>query len=81
MSNKIANFFRMMLFSILNFKDMLDIIEIANIVKKDQLNYFLSFFSTLDCTKAKQIYDLQGELRTNQEIKRVLFDFFNIEGK
>lgn len=70
-----------MLFSVLNFKDMLDIIEVINIEKKDQLNQFLSFFSTLECSRAGELYSLEAELQANRRILRFWLDALGLDGE
>lgn len=70
----------MMLFSLLNFKDMLDVIEVVNVEKKHQLARFTDFFSSVDCTKAQAIYALEGQLDSNRRTTRFLLQALGMAG-
>jgi hypothetical protein len=71
----------MMIFSILNFKDMLDIIDIISIEKGPQITKIMSFFSTISCDKATPLFPLEGEYLKNQSIRKSIKEFLNMEGK
>ena len=70
----------MIIFSILNFKDMLDIIDVVNISKGKNFDRIRSFFSTIDCTKTSELYSLQEQYQQNINLRKQILDFFNLEG-
>ena len=76
-----ANFLRMMVFSILNFKDMLDIINIINIQKGPQITKLMSFFSIISCQKASELYSLEEEYLQNQRIRSRIKSLLAMQGR
>ena len=68
------------MFSFLNFKDMLDIIDIVNIKKGDNLGKLMDVFSSISCEKSAGLYSLEKEYLQNIKIRRLILDSLNLEG-
>lgn len=78
----ITNFFKFMTFSILNFKDNLDIINYINFEDKpinNNLNRLITFFHSFDCSKNFELFSFESEIKSNFQIKQFLMNLFKIK--
>lgn len=70
--------FRLILLSMLNFKDMLDIIDMMNIPENPHIIKLTSFFSIFDCMQSKELYSLENLIQENFKISNYFQNLIGI---